>query len=224
MIDEHYTGECLKDLFRNTHCIESLLEQFFHLGTRLREISVNAAIASGHVESQSKIFSEIAKQIGSTSTLIAQLAERSKTITSQVSTRVLACIVDSGQREHFSFALRSIRESYNHTTVRHVCLELSKKISDQLHEAQLALSHLKPEQDGLRQVNNRLSSIVVALRVLANTAAHGEGTFFLSIAESIEETSDVATKICGSLQETVALINAALSERCACMRGELNAA
>lgn len=222
--NENYTGGCLKELFRNIHSIEELLEQFIHLGKALSEISVNAAIASGHVESQSKVFSEIARQIGASSTMIAQLSERSKKLTSQMSTHVLSCIISSTQKEHFLSSLKRIEDEKNSLTVKKVCGKLSVEILNRLHEAQRSLSHLKPAHDYLKQVINRLSSIIVSLRVIANTADNGEGSFFLSIAESIEETSMRATNGGILLYQYISKINTLLTERFACMKGESDAA
>lgn len=223
-MENHDTGECLKELFRNVHSVAELMGQLSHLSTQLREISVNAAIASGHVESQSKIFSEIAKQIGSTASLLVQMSERSKKLTSQISTKTLTCILNTAHREKFALALANISSEANRRSVTNVCTDLAHAISKELEEAHLFLARLKPEHDSLTQVINRISSIVISLRVLANSAEHGEASFLLAIAESLQETSDKAADHSAAIWNSINHIEASLVERCNCMKGEANAA
>lgn len=224
MTVDHYTGECLKELFRNVHSIEELIEQLINLSVQLNEISVNAAIASGHFDHQAKIFNEIAKQIEITSSFILNLSERSKELTSKISTQILSSLVCSDQREHFSTALNKTREPTNRSAIQHVSYRLREKISDQLYTASLSLSHLKPEYENLVQIVNRLFSISTSLRILANTADENEGLSFLSIAESIEKSSNEALNHGKVFCDFITRIQTSLTERCDCMRGELDAA
>lgn len=195
--------ESLRKLFRGIHSIHELATQLNGEAATLKEISVNAAIASGHVGSQSKVLSEIARQIGLVSDLVAQHIAKTHHHTGKMSSQALDCIVQSSRYSTFMKARNLMSRSPTLTLVREVCEQITASIIRQLDEAQEQLDCLKPEIENLKQLMNRVWSIVLSLHVSAGMAENGEDAFLNSIAEALEKVTQTTNEQLESLSGIV---------------------
>lgn len=224
MTNELSTDDCLKELFRNIYRIHALTNHLTKQSATLSETSVNAAIAAGHTGTQSKVFNEIAKQIGVNSTLLLGSIERIHKFTDPMTAQSLESLIKSGHREKFFQVLPQISEGTNQKFVREVSRSLSASISDLLERSQENLAYARLEQVRIKQVIKRVWSISVNLRISASMAEIGEQTFFTSIAEGLEKIAIGTAELVENLTIVIVTVESSLTDRCQCIKGELHAA
>ncbi|MGZ6371076.1 MAG: hypothetical protein ACXWPM_10025, partial [Bdellovibrionota bacterium] len=170
---EIVVSDCLSELFRDAYRIHELASRFRRQARDLQEISMNAAIASGHAGNQSKVFGEIAKQIGIVSTALQETIEEVHGHTGSMSNRMLDCIVRSGQREKFVQGLALLGSDSGIRSMERVKADIDHEIWFLLDEVQRHLVLLRPQELRVRQLVDRVWSVVLNVRITAGETDSG---------------------------------------------------
>lgn len=186
------TVEFLQDTFRNVHEINTLLCKFEKQASFLREISVNSAIAAGHVNEEASALSEIAKQIGVLSNYLSESVRDAHLITGKISNCVLSSIASSDEKDKMIIALCKINSYSSNTSavIREVVTKIEQEISLDLDTAKSSLHNLNPMLTRLKQVINRTWSLIMALKVSSGVDEGEEDSFFIPIAKSLEKMAE----------------------------------
>lgn len=181
----------LKALFRCTHDVNNLLGVFSKKALILREVSVNSAIAAGHVDNESSALSEVAKQIGVLATFLTEAAEEARQINAAVSNCILNCIVESAKREKFMESLKLVEtEDGIALVLTDAAKNIGGEISRRLCVEKDNLRRINPSLNRLQQIIHRTGSIVMSLKISSGIADDDENSFFAPIAESLEKIAD----------------------------------
>ncbi len=217
---EHY----LRSLFRSSYRVHELIAQIGKRSKTLNEISMNAAIAAGHTGTQSRVFSEIAKQIGIAANLFTDACEQIRESTGRMSGETLECLNHQAQRGKFLLAVPLLEEGRTRRDVSHTADQLSAAILERLSSTQGSLATLKPMRERLQLLAQRTWSIVVGIRVSAGMAEGGDQGFFLSIAEALETTTNELGGLVDTVESVLTEIDSRLREGAIRVKGHSNAA
>ncbi|MFA6236306.1 MAG: hypothetical protein WC635_03175 [Bacteriovorax sp.] len=201
------------------------MSKILSLCDKLREISTNAAIASGHTTNQSKVFSEIAKQIGISSQQFSSGVERILKCLGPMNKKILECIILDEQRTKMVQTIYLLKTDTNRDHLLNHVAKIEWEIFQLLNLAQEDLAKIKPEATQIRQNAHRAWSIVMALRVSAGTQEDEEASvFFSSIASALDSKVEESLQSVELMMSILKSVDESLSVRCHCMRGEVNAA
>lgn len=211
--------EVLEVLFQNAVSIHELTIRLKSEVSKFREVSMNAAIASGHCSGQSRVFAEIAKQINAVSALQNETIHCIQSHISFVTNHMLKCIVKSDQLKKMSEAGEKIHERHNLELVYGVRDELNREIEVLLSQVLARLAYLCPEQETLKVLINRVWSVVLSLRVIANAGKEDEEPFCLSIAEALTEMNDEMLQIVERITRTLELMKERLTSQYESLQG-----
>lgn len=216
----------LKNVFRDVHNINKLLGRFAKQAAVLSEISVNSAIAAGHVGAEAAALSEIAKQIGSLSGLLRESVTEAHRITGNISNCILSCIVEANKHEKLLAAseLMDTASEGNRAVLGEVLRFISEDILEQLCETKRNLQHLNPMMARLTQVIHRTWSIIMSLKVCSGIAEGEEESFFLPIARSLEQMAEKSLESAEELTRLIGLVDASLRFSRDSGKGDLYAA
>lgn len=211
---------CLNELFRDTHQIHELTNQFQEQSRSIQEISMNAAIAAGQAGEHIRVFSEMAKQIGHISTMMIEALTEIRTYTTRMTNRMLECLVKSSQQQKF-IEIKSLDASPEiRAHSERVVADFGSMISNLLDTTHSDLQVVRSHQKKLLLVNERIWSIAMNLKVSASFIDSDEKTFFLSIAESLEQMNGKSTEIVENFTDVMRSVDRRLVERCGCLIGE----
>lgn len=211
---------CLNELFRDTHFIHELTNQFQEQSKSIQEISMNAAIAAGQAGEHIRVFSEMAKQIGHISTMMGEALNEIRHYTGRMTNRMLECLVQSGQQEKFVQLQHHGVASSIETDINEVVLRYRESIGDLLDTTHNDLQVVRSQQHRLFLVNERVWSIAMNLKVSASFIESEEKTFFLSIAESLEKMNTHSAEIIDSFTIVMRSVDRRLEDRCSCLSGD----
>ncbi len=211
----------LKAVFREVQDINKLLNQFARQATVMREISVNSAIASGHVGTESSALCEIAKQIGVLAQLLTESLKEAHLATGKISNSILTCIVEAAKREKMITAQKLI--AHPNTPIDTLLLQVAESISirysHELIDAKQSLHKLGPLLARLKQVIHRTGSIVMSLRISSGIAEDEETSFFIPIADSLAQMAEDFANDAEELIRLMKQVNGALKTACECVKG-----
>lgn len=189
----------LTELFRDSHSVYELSSQLFNQSKKIQEISMNAAIAADHASQQTKVFSEIARQIGLISSTMRDSILRMREYTGVLTNNMLSCLVNSEQKEKFIQATHLSPDLLTSPCVNRVIKNLTSEILETLLKSDQDLKLLKTENHTLYQMNERVWTIVMNLKISSSRVSEEEELFFLSIAQSLElmsfETGSLLEKL-----------------------------
>lgn len=208
------SNECIIGLFREAYRIQDLATQIQKQADILKEISMNAAIAAGHSGEQARVFIEIAKQIGNIALYLNETIVGIHEKTTFMSNRLLQCVLIDGRREKFIQSLNRLETESNMAIVKRVVSEISNELYELIQVIQSKLTFLKPEQERLKLLINRIWSITTSLRISSNITQSGESVFYLSIAEALEGMGVETSKLVEELTRTISRIEQKLRARC----------
>lgn len=211
---------CIQGLFRSVHRMFEVTLQLEQLALSLQEISMNAAVAAGHASSGSRVFSEMAQQIGrmsaETRTLTSQIQGRLTTIRG----RVLSGIVSGSHRLLLVRASTIANSDACRAGVLKVVEDSRLESRRLLREAYEETLLLVPNLDRVRQMTARAWTIGIGLRIEASSVSVEEAVRFNSISGSLE---DLRVRVDGTLESFAKLTQLALmtlQDPTACIYGD----
>ncbi len=206
--------KCLHKLFRDSHCIHELTSLLQEQSINIQEISMNAAVAAGQSGNQSRVFAEIAKQIGMISSLMIETISEIQITTGKMNNRMLECIVKSAQYNQFSIAQELLKEPKNRELVEQTIDELVRSMVQLLEASARDLQSIKTHYRHLLLVNNRIWSIAMNLKISANMVEAEERSFFSSIAESLEQMNVKTVELAQEFSRVTRTVEEGLGQRC----------
>ncbi len=218
-------SKLLKKIFRDSHLIQEATIRYQQQARELQEISVNAAIAAGHCGDQSKVFSEIAKQISAISVHLSETIGRIQVHTGFTTGQMLEAIILVTRRQKLNMAIELIlSESVNLRKVLKVRDMTDTEISEIFEEVVGRLFLICPETEKIRILMNRIWSVITNLKIMANMDDRGDGHFYLSIAESLHSLTEEMGDLSQSMIVTLTEIKDNLETGCLEVRGSQNVA
>lgn len=187
-------GEVLSELFRKTHHIHGLTYGFRVQSSRLHEISMNASVVSGHTGSHSRVFSEISRQIGALSSRLSVAIDQIESTVSAVSRAMLLAISRFGECEKLGAAM-ALLPAESSAPIGKIHAQLRHEVLQVLDEADQSLDKIRIKETQLRQLDDRIWSVVIHLRVCAVGIEADKEVYFHSTAQSLfemaKETQDI---------------------------------
>jgi hypothetical protein len=198
--------EYFNDLFRRFYQIHDLANQIEKQSRILNEISMNAAVASAHTGGQSKVFSEIANQIGIISGHFKKTIEKIHIHTGAMTNFMLHCIISSVRYDKFSRVREEVHGDGNQLRIQEVLIEYETKLVINLSNGCKEVDFIRPEISRLKQGLDRVWALIMSLKVSASLSDNGEEAFFMSIAESLDQMADETSRHLDHLMEIILLL------------------
>ncbi|MGZ3711716.1 MAG: hypothetical protein ACXVBE_08170, partial [Bdellovibrionota bacterium] len=172
---------------------------------KLQEVSMNATIAAGHTGSHIRTFTEIARQIGGSSSRLFRKIHKVRTETNGIVNTTLDAMIIATQQSYFERALPGVTGAANIKLVRDRMMDFEIRIHGSLgliyRDLQVIVSDLK----AVEEIQKRVWAVVTRLRIEASAMDPDEQVFVASIADSLSQSIDRSSAAFDKLYETVKL-------------------
>jgi len=215
-------GSCATAIFQDLYRLHKLSSVLQKSSVALQEISVNASIASDHSGHGSKVFKEIAKQIGLLSVLLNDEIKKMDSHLSIMIKSLLQVIGKLSRKRKLIRCMNFLGPSKNYMHVYNVQETLGLEVDVTLDETHAELVFMKIELERFKQLVNRVWSIEISLRVSATTVHSGDEIFYLSIAEAMKSMATETSVVLDDVAKLNNSVDIRLINRCGCIKGVKN--
>lgn len=170
---------------------------------KIQEVSMNAAIAAGHTGGHIRTFTEIARQIGNSSTRLSTKVHKMRMDTNSIVNQTLDAMIRATHLSYFEKCVSEMKGDGNiklvHTRMEDLERIVSNSIEKIFRELQVVVSDLR----AVEEIQKRVWAVITRLRIEASMMDPSEQVFVSSIADSLNESLDRASQAFGRLADTV---------------------
>jgi hypothetical protein len=195
--------QLMSSLFVDCNLIREYCNHLQIEADKMQEVSMNATIAAGHTGSHIRTFTEIARQIGTSSARLSGKVQEVRGKTNDIVNATLQAMIRATQLSYFEHAFPGIKGASNIRLVQSRMLEFESSIDRSATGIYRELQTIVSDLRYVEEVQKRVWAVITRLRIEASSMEPSEQVFMASIADFLSESSERAGTSFTHLFETV---------------------